>query len=261
MIEDLSLRHQLVGDLFELPKTPADWQKHCLPQSQVNFYRQNGYLPGVRLLSDEQVEAMCEELATLVEPSHPGHQLFYEYHSNEAADKTTVLFHALGTWRITPAMHDVLWNPDFTVAASQLLDGAVRFWHDQLFCKPAAARRRRGLAPGLLVLDPDEAHRAFDLLDRPGRFLPRKRLPALHPRQPSLAAAADYGPGGRHERHPDRLLNEESVCRSARGRLNCGCLHARSVPPTRTTKSSTSRMKAVTGISACSMPCSKSVLA
>ena len=25
----------------------------------------------------------------------------------------------------------------FTVAASQLLGGAVRFWHDQLFCKPA----------------------------------------------------------------------------------------------------------------------------
>jgi ectoine hydroxylase-related dioxygenase (phytanoyl-CoA dioxygenase family) len=137
MIEDLSLRHELVSDLFELPKLPADWRKHRLAQSQVDFYRQNGYLPGVRLLSDEQVEVLREELATLVEPSYPGRQLFYEYHSNEAADKTTVLFHALGAWRTMPAMHDVLWNPAFTVAASQLLYGAVRFWHDQLFCKPA----------------------------------------------------------------------------------------------------------------------------
>jgi ectoine hydroxylase-related dioxygenase (phytanoyl-CoA dioxygenase family) len=42
----------------------------------------------------------------------------------------------LGAWRITPAFHDILWNPAFTVPASQLVGGAVRFWHDQLFCKP-----------------------------------------------------------------------------------------------------------------------------
>ncbi len=136
MIEDLSLRHELVSDLFELPALPADWRKHCLKPSQVEFYREHGYLPGVRLLNDEQVETLREELSTLVEPAYPGNQLFYEFHSNEAADKATVLFHALGAWRITPAMHDVLWNPAFTVAASQLLGGAVRFWHDQLFCKP-----------------------------------------------------------------------------------------------------------------------------
>ncbi len=48
-----------------------------------------------------------------------------------------MLFHALGAWRITPGFHDVLWRPSFTVPASQLLGGSVRFWHDQLFCKPA----------------------------------------------------------------------------------------------------------------------------
>ena len=36
-----------------------------------------------------------------------------------------------------PGFHDILWNPRFTVPASQLLGGGVRFWHDQLFCKPA----------------------------------------------------------------------------------------------------------------------------
>jgi ectoine hydroxylase-related dioxygenase (phytanoyl-CoA dioxygenase family) len=36
-----------------------------------------------------------------------------------------------------PGLHDLLWNPAMTVPASQLLGGAVRFWHDQLFCKPA----------------------------------------------------------------------------------------------------------------------------
>ncbi|MBL8187584.1 MAG: phytanoyl-CoA dioxygenase family protein, partial [Acidobacteria bacterium] len=40
-------------------------------------------------------------------------------------------------WRIQPGFHDILWHPAFVVPASQLLGGAVRFWHDQLFCKPA----------------------------------------------------------------------------------------------------------------------------
>ncbi len=136
MIEDLSARHAPVGGLFEIPKTPCEWQKHRLTDEQVAFYHENGYLAGVRMLNDAQVAALCDELDRLVDPDFEGNHLFYEFNSNEAADKSTVLFHALGAWRITPAMHDVLWNPAFTMAASQLLDGAVRFWHDQLFCKP-----------------------------------------------------------------------------------------------------------------------------
>jgi ectoine hydroxylase-related dioxygenase (phytanoyl-CoA dioxygenase family) len=89
------------------------------------------------VLDDPQVEALCAELAGLMEASHPSHELFHEYHSNESSNPNTILFHALGAWRTGPAFHDVLWTPAFLVAASQLLGGAVRFWHDQLFCKPA----------------------------------------------------------------------------------------------------------------------------
>jgi len=91
----------------------------------------------VRVLTDEQVERLREELAELFDPNHSGRELWYEYHTNEATDPNTVLFHALGAWRIKPGFHDVLWHPAFTVPARQLLEGPVRFWHDQLFCKPA----------------------------------------------------------------------------------------------------------------------------
>jgi ectoine hydroxylase-related dioxygenase (phytanoyl-CoA dioxygenase family) len=137
MVEDLSTRHGPVSDLFEVPRTPGDWDKYRLSRDQVEFYRQNGYLSGVRLLSDEQVDLLRRELETLVDPQRPGHELFYEFHSNESTDPNTVLFHALGAWRITPGFHDILWNPAFLMADSQLLDGPIRFWHDQLFCKPA----------------------------------------------------------------------------------------------------------------------------
>jgi ectoine hydroxylase-related dioxygenase (phytanoyl-CoA dioxygenase family) len=137
MQADLSLRHELVGDLFSLPQTAADWDQYRLTQEQVDFFHENGYLKGVRVLSDEQVERLRGELRKLFDPNHPQNDLFYEYHSNESADPSRVLFHALGAWRIAPGFHDMLWNPAFTMPASQLLGSAVRFWHDQLFCKPA----------------------------------------------------------------------------------------------------------------------------
>jgi ectoine hydroxylase-related dioxygenase (phytanoyl-CoA dioxygenase family) len=134
---DLSNYHELVSDLFTLPKTPDEWERYRLSDEQVEFYRENGYLAGVRILTGEQVERLRNELAELFNPQHPGHELWYEYHTNESANPDTVLFHALGAWRIKPGFHDLLWHPAFTVPASQLLEGAVRFWHDQLFCKPA----------------------------------------------------------------------------------------------------------------------------
>jgi hypothetical protein len=137
MIEDLSRHHDLVSDLFVLPRSASEWQRYRLSDEQVRFFHENGYLSGIRILNDEQVERLCSELQELFDPKHPGNDLFHEFHSNESPDPSRVLFHALGAWRIKPGFHDLLWHPAFTVPASQLLGGAVRFWHDQLFCKPA----------------------------------------------------------------------------------------------------------------------------
>ena len=137
MSDDLSIRHGPITALFKTPATAEEWNQYRLSKQQVDFFHTNGYLTGVRVLGDQQIEVLRDELAELINPNHPGHDLFYEFHSNESADPATVLFHALGAWRIAPGFHDLLWSPAFLMPASQLLGGAVRFWHDQLFCKPA----------------------------------------------------------------------------------------------------------------------------
>ena len=137
MAADLSRHHTPITDFFNAPKTTEDWNQYRLTDNQVEFFNNHGYLAGLRVLNDEQIEVLRSELSELIDPSHPGHHCFYESHSNEADDPATVLFHALGAWRITSGFHDLLWSPSFLMPASQLLGGAVRFWHDQLFCKPA----------------------------------------------------------------------------------------------------------------------------
>lgn len=137
-VPDLSQRHELVSELFTYPQTPEEWEPYRLSDEQVAFFREQGYLSNIKVLEDWQVDQLNEELAKIADPDHPAHELFYEFHSNESADPNAVLFHSLGHWRTTSGFHDILWNPAFVMAASQLLGNApVRFWHDQLFCKPA----------------------------------------------------------------------------------------------------------------------------
>ena len=136
--KDLSHTHNPVSDLFQRPSAKEDWEKFKLSDEQVAFFNENGFLAGVKMLDGAQINFLRNELSEIADPNHPAHELYYEFHSNESSDPSTILFHALGAWRIGPGFHDVLWNPRFLVAASQLLGNVpVRFWHDQLFWKPA----------------------------------------------------------------------------------------------------------------------------
>jgi len=137
-IKDLSKFHEFVSDIFKHPATDKEWDQYKLSEEQLIFFNDNGYLPNIKILEEWQVDALNEELAAITNPNYPGHDLFYEFNSNESSDPNSVLFHALGAWRVSAGFHDVLWNPAFVMGASQLLGNkAIRFWHDQLFCKPA----------------------------------------------------------------------------------------------------------------------------
>jgi len=137
-IRDLADYHKLVSDLFKQPKTREEWDQYRLSDEQVAHFHEYGYLSGIKLLEDDQIEVLRNQLAEVIDPKHPAHHLFYEFHSNESEDSDSILFHSLGQWRITNGFHDILWNPAFLMAAHQLLENKpVRFWHDQLFYKPA----------------------------------------------------------------------------------------------------------------------------
>ena len=134
-MNDLARRHELVGELLRGEGAAGD-TRYRLDDSQVRHFHDQGFVSGIPLLQPGQVDVLRKELQAFFEPEHDGRELWHEYHANEHDDPNEVVFHALGAWRITPGFHDLLWHPAFVTAAEQLLDGPVRFWHDQLFCKP-----------------------------------------------------------------------------------------------------------------------------
>ncbi|MGB7137339.1 MAG: phytanoyl-CoA dioxygenase family protein [Acidobacteriaceae bacterium] len=137
MATDLSQFHRPVSNLVPWPQNPDEWERYRLTEGQIADFDRQGYIAGIKVLDDPQIEVLCSELAGLMRKSHPANSLFYEYHSNESLDPDTALFHALGAWRAEPGFHDILWNPAILMPMAQLLRGPIRLWHDQLFCKPA----------------------------------------------------------------------------------------------------------------------------
>jgi ectoine hydroxylase-related dioxygenase (phytanoyl-CoA dioxygenase family) len=134
MQEDLSVYDKPITRLFG---TPARNDEVGLTHEQIDFFNENGYLSGIRVLTDEQIECLRADLSQLMRPEHASNPFFYEFHLNESASNDRVLFHALGAWRVSSSFHDLIFNPAVTIPARQLLGGPVRFWHDQLFVKPA----------------------------------------------------------------------------------------------------------------------------
>ena len=128
---DLADLHSIMTTCF------ARGGERRLSAQQAASYERDGFVIGVPMLDDDQIGALRDELEFLMRPEQAANPLFYEYNSNESADASKRLFHALGAWRVTPAFHDIVFFQPLVSVAKQLLGGSVRFWHDQVFVKPA----------------------------------------------------------------------------------------------------------------------------
>jgi ectoine hydroxylase-related dioxygenase (phytanoyl-CoA dioxygenase family) len=161
-VADLSFISKPIGGLFgQLPVNPEDYAQFLLSEDQIGFYKANGYLTDVRVLTEEQCDRILDEYKKFLlwndnsedsggkDDAHrlkfPEKNLLHEYHSNQSTDPNNVVTHMLGHWRISPLFHDLVFLPAVTVPSSQLLAAfypskqtlvPVQFWHDQLFAKP-----------------------------------------------------------------------------------------------------------------------------
>lgn len=132
--QELYRIHHPVTDLF--PRT-GDRTPFKLPDEQVRFYHDNGYLAGVKVLDDRQLQALRDAVEAIRAGKNPRLNELYEIDEAYRRAPDQAVFHFLGGWMIDEALHDILWHPAITVKVSQLLGSArVRLWHDQVFYKP-----------------------------------------------------------------------------------------------------------------------------
>ena len=71
-VKDLSEFHDLIADLFRWPTSPEEWAQYRLTDEQVAFYREYGYVAGIKMLEEWQIDRLNKELLEIMHPEHPG---------------------------------------------------------------------------------------------------------------------------------------------------------------------------------------------
>ena len=111
---------------------------HRLSDADVAFFHEHGYVRGGPVLDEKQIAALRTGLEDIREGRNPRTADLYEIDDDYLREPERSVFHFLGAWLIDEAFHDLIFHRAITVKAAQLLDvDRARFWHDQVFYKPA----------------------------------------------------------------------------------------------------------------------------
>jgi ectoine hydroxylase-related dioxygenase (phytanoyl-CoA dioxygenase family) len=124
--------------LFPRLRSRTDGEAWRLTDTQQRFFQENGYIAGIRVLAGSMLEAVRAAVERVERRENPHLSLLYEIEEDYDRDPEGNAFHFLGGWLVEEALHDLVFHPAVTVPAAQLLGVTrVRFWHDQVFYKPA----------------------------------------------------------------------------------------------------------------------------
>lgn len=134
---DYKTIHRICGNLFR-PLQSEEQRRQCmLSEEQVQFYRENGFVKGPRILDDHQIQVLRDSLERIRQGQNRRIEELYEVDEDYKKAPEQNVFHFLGAWMIDEGFHDILFDPKITIPVSQLLDSRkVRLWHDQVFYKP-----------------------------------------------------------------------------------------------------------------------------
>jgi phytanoyl-CoA hydroxylase len=107
-------------------------------QKQIDFYNENGYVAGPRVLSDEQIDQLRERIHGILtgKISFPEHLLGQSVEKYKARGQLPAV-KVVNIFRHDQVFAEVLRNPMIGSLASQLMNPPVRVWEDQMIYKPA----------------------------------------------------------------------------------------------------------------------------
>jgi ectoine hydroxylase-related dioxygenase (phytanoyl-CoA dioxygenase family) len=109
-----------------------------LSPSQIRAFQTRGFLRGERVLSEEQVEVLHEELERVIrdhgDPTKPQPVLL----RNLARNPEAPVWQIVNIWEASEAFRELIHHPRIVEEVAQLTKAEeVRVWHDQIQYKPA----------------------------------------------------------------------------------------------------------------------------
>jgi phytanoyl-CoA hydroxylase len=108
-----------------------------LTSEQVEFFHENGYLQGPRILSDDQLVELRAALDRVLRGESEGKPEYIVGLGQKDDSDTKAVNQTVNAWCADPVFRRHIHNPAITTAVAQLLGtDEVRLWHDQVLIKP-----------------------------------------------------------------------------------------------------------------------------
>jgi len=110
-----------------------------LTDAQVQQFDRDGYLRGARVLNDDQVEELRDELVRVIDDRDNSSVKQPALLRNLSADSETTIWQIVNIWQASSAYKRLLYNDTICQEMAQLTGAkTLRIWHDQIQYKPAS---------------------------------------------------------------------------------------------------------------------------
>ncbi len=109
-----------------------------LSAAEVARFKEDGFLLGGRVLSDDQVEALRTEMQRVIDDQKKPDVPQPVRIANLAGGEATPIWQIVNIWQASPPFHQLMFNKKVIEEVAQLTDAnQLRVWHDQVQYKPS----------------------------------------------------------------------------------------------------------------------------
>ena len=110
-----------------------------LTEQQVADFKANGYLNGGKVLADDEVEVLREEVMRVIEQRERSDIRQPVLVRNLSRDENAPVWQIVNIWQASEPFERLIHHPKIAHALAQLTGATeLRIWHDQIQYKPAA---------------------------------------------------------------------------------------------------------------------------
>ncbi len=108
-----------------------------LTQTQIDRFRQDGFLNGGALLTDAEVEELRDEVMRVIDDRARTDIPQPVFVRNLTKDDSKPVWQIVNIWQASPAFKRLMMRPEITSSIAQLTGATdLRIWHDQIQYKP-----------------------------------------------------------------------------------------------------------------------------